>query len=181
MSRTKGSALLVRSGKTQDEIAARIGVSRVAVSQWMNGATKPGPAKRGLLFAAFAIPESAWDADHSLDSATPTELPRVPDGALAKAEHLEAMAQQLMTEMRTDSEATPLERAKVMSSLASTLTAIAKLRGELDHGSKLFSLPLWKRIEAALERGLDGHPEAAAAVARELRKLDETGTLTIGT
>jgi hypothetical protein len=60
-----------------------------------------------------------------------------------------------------------------MASLSQTLVALAKVSGQMDLGARLFKLPIWKRVEKALERGLAGYPEAAASVARELRLLDE--------
>ncbi len=56
------------------------------------------------------------------------------------------------------------------------MSAFAITLRELDKwtGATFFKLPIWARIETALKVGLDGHPEAALAAARELRRVDET-------
>lgn len=185
MARSRGAFLLSRTGQTQDEIASHASVSRVAVSQWMNGATKPGKKKREVLSDVYGIAEEAWDEEHApRDSVrVPSSAPRIsseeiPAGVLPKAAKLEEMALRLMTELQDDPESPPLERAKVMSSVAQTLNLLAKLTGQFDLGAQLFQLPTWKNIEAALERALDKHPAAARDVAEELRKLDGAEALT---
>jgi transcriptional regulator with XRE-family HTH domain len=178
--RSRGSVLLARTCKTQDEIAERIGVSRVAVSNWLHGKAKPGMKRRGDLCAEFEIPEDAWDEaakatgmSRSRSSEAPPPSvppPPIPADVQSMTAALEEMAHELMTKVRADEEATPLEKARVMSALSVTLNHLDKRTGDI--GSRLFQLPIWKRIEKALETGLDGHPKAAEAVARELRKLD---------
>ncbi len=44
--RSKGAVLLARVGQTQDEIAARVTVSRVSVSHWLRGETLPAKKRR---------------------------------------------------------------------------------------------------------------------------------------
>ncbi len=186
--RSAGAILLVRTSKTQDEIVSAMAdrgvrVSRVAVSQWQNGQTKPVAAKRRLLREIFGIPEKSWDESPVAKSKgarvagpkapAPALHHEVPRGVLAKAAALEDDVHALMAEVRDDEEATPLERAKVLASCATTLNLLARLTGQFDLGARLFTLPIWKRIERALEVGLDGHPKAAASVAREMRRVEE--------
>lgn len=184
MSRSHGAILLTRTGQTQDEIAERVGVSRVAVSHWMNGGTLPKPKKRDELLEAYGIPATAWDEEPARKERPPSSPPMpaaltaVPDGVLPKAAKLEEMALRLMTELQDDLDSPPLERAKVMSSVAQTLSLLAKLTGQFDLGAQLFQLPTWKRIELALERALDKHPEAARDVAEELRRIEGVEALT---
>ncbi len=196
--RSRGAALLARIGETQDEIARKVGVSRVAVSHWLKGATKPSLATRGRILATYPIPITSWDEpnividepiiviDHASGRVSGTNVPtsRVTDqmiatfgevpkrGVFAKAAALDRMAEEMMAKLQSQEGATPLEQAKVMASIASTLSLLAKLTGQYELGSRLLTLPMWKEIEQALERALANHPLAAADVATELRKLD---------
>ncbi len=179
--RSHGAILLARTAQTQDAIAEKVSVSRVAVSQWRSGATKPAPKKRAVLLEQFGIPIAAWDdvpkkSQKKSVPAEPTPPPaplaeRIPGDVIGKARMLEEMALEQMRDLQ-DPElgVTPLEKAKVMASVAATLNLLAKLTGQFDLGARLFRLPIWKRIEKALEEGLRGHPKAAAAVARSLRE-----------
>ena len=96
----------------------------------------------------------------------------ISDGVLAKVARLEQMADNLLRGLEDDAEAFPLEKARVMNSVAATFSLISKLNGDFNLGSRFFKLPIWRSIEKALEAGLRGHPEAAAAVARELRRAE---------
>ena len=59
--RNAGAVALVRKGESQEKIATTIGVSRVAVSGWINGKKKPLGPKREALLAAYGIALSSWD------------------------------------------------------------------------------------------------------------------------
>lgn len=180
MSRSRGSVLLARTGKTQDEIAARVGVSRVAVSKWINGGAKPGTKKRELLAQLDPkkpIPMTSWDEPATASGKAPTSsppasLPPIPADAHSMACELERMAHDFMTEVRHDTEMSPLEKARVMSALSVTLNHLEKRTGDI--GARLFQLPIWKRIEKAIETVLEGHPKLAEAMARELRKAESS-------
>src|SRR5262249_11776409 len=63
-----------RSGKSQEQVAAELGVSRVAVTYWASGKRKPNTAKRADLFRVLSIPEAAWD-----EPAPPREVRARPD------------------------------------------------------------------------------------------------------
>lgn len=177
--RTEGQRELLRRGQTQEVIATKLGVSRVAVSHWLSGATKPGAAKRVEIARAYGIPPEAWDTPVGKKmkgkAAAKDEAPAaatIPDGVLGKARALEQMAHDLMAKLQNDEKSTHLEQAKVMNSVASTLNLLAKITGQFELGSRLFKLPVWVRIEGALQRGLHGHPEAAKSVAAELRRVE---------
>ncbi len=177
MGRSRGSVLLARTCKTQDEIAERIGVSRVAVSKWVNGNATPGESNRESMLVEFEIPKGAWDEPPTSGPAPsvvppPVNLPPIAADAHSMACELERMAHDFMTEVRHDTDMSPLEKARVMSALSVTLNHLEKRTGDI--GARLFQLPIWKRVEKAIETALDGHPELAAALARELRKA-ETG------
>ena len=197
MKRSKGAVRLARTGETQDEIATAIGVSRAAVGYWINGAKKPGPAKRALMVERYKIGAEEWDEEAKVARATtkraePAELPPVTvrelelatgearaamaNGAgtfdtLAIVARLGSMAVGLLDGLEADEESFPLEKARVMSSVAGTAALVSKMNGDFDLGARIFKLPIWKQIEKALAAGLAGHPVAAASVARELRRL----------
>ena len=185
--RSRAALMLARLGHTQARIGEAVGVSAVSVCHWANGARQPDAAHRAELEARYNIPAAAWDeppvrnvtavtaarvaASKPVD--VPPSHPPIGDGVLAKAAELEGMARELMMSLRDDPLSTPLEKAKVMSSVAVTRTHLAKLTGQYEQGKRLLSLPIWKRVEAALEAGLRGHPDAARAVANELQLLDD--------
>ena len=200
MSRSDGAIALARTSKTHEEIAKLVGVSRVAVSHWVAGTKKPAMERRGKLLELFGIQVDAWErrdrtrasaferalaaavtanvsvADTNADTSgaspdTVTERP-TPNGVIAKAVELERMAHELMNKLHDDAIATPLEQAKVMASVASTLTHLAKLTGQYDLGRRLFRLPVWARVRRALADGLRGHPDAAKSVEEELRRVE---------
>lgn len=181
MARNAGSIALNRTGQTQEAIAAAVGVTHATVSNWMNGRKKPKPDKRALLEEKFGVPRDAWDEAPkrtpraAVTAAAPSQPLRevTPDTVLEQAAHLEREARQLFDDIKADPESTPLERAKVMNSVTQTLALIAKMTGQFDLGARIFRLPVWRDIERALERGLNGHPEAAAAVGRELRLVEQ--------
>lgn len=182
MRRNNGAVLLARTGQTQDAIAAEVGVSRVAVSHWMTGTKRPSGASRKVLAERFRVPIEAWDeeapkrkaraATAAPDLAAPEAARPVPDGVLAMADELMADIRHGLDELRQDPDALPLEKARVRASLGQTLAILGKVTGAFDLGSRFFRLPIWREIEGALGRGLAGHPEAAAAVARELRRVE---------
>ena len=180
MARSRGATLLARTGQTQEEIAGRVGVSHVAVHHWLTGTTKPAGKKRVILLEHYGIPEAAWDEGGAKKApvspsieAPSRDAGLIPEGVLGKAAYLEERAYRLLVSLDEDETATPLEQGKVMASVATTLNLLARLTGQFELGARLFKLPIWKRIEKGLEVGLTGHPKAAAAVARELRRLED--------
>jgi transcriptional regulator with XRE-family HTH domain len=58
---SQGVALIEAAGLTQAAVASAAGVSAAAVSQWVAGTKKPGPAARHALQKAFQFPVDAWD------------------------------------------------------------------------------------------------------------------------
>ena len=61
MSRSEGAIALRRIGKTHEELARILGVSRVAVGNWAGGVRKPMPEHRQRIFERLGIPIEAWD------------------------------------------------------------------------------------------------------------------------
>lgn len=201
MARNEGAIQLARTGKTHAEIAKALGVSRVAVSHWLAGTRKPLAPGRNRILEVFGIALDAWDrhavraspfkpsptgahvsAVTSLVTSPVTSVTSpvtsvteaiVPHGIIPKAVELERMAHDLMKKLHDDEIATPLEQAKVMASVSTTLTHLAKLTGEYDLGRRLMRLPIWLRIRRALHDALVNHPEAAARVDEEMRRVEE--------
>ena len=164
-------------------IATRLGVTQQAVQQWLAGTTRPSKVRRAELFAAYAIPVESWDETHEADAPASPVVPAassgkvlddsIPESVIGKAKLLEEMALEQILELKADPTATPLEKAKVMASVAQTLSLLAKLTGQFDLGRRFFELPVWKRIRKALDAGLAAYPEAAASVEREMLLADE--------
>ncbi len=57
---SKGAKALKRSGKTQAEIAALVGVDRTAVTRWLKGERVPAADARLKLHEKLGIPLDAW-------------------------------------------------------------------------------------------------------------------------
>lgn len=49
-------------GRTQVALAAQLGVSGPAISQWLNGPSVPSPWLRGPLEALTGIPATSWQS-----------------------------------------------------------------------------------------------------------------------
>lgn len=189
MKRNQGAVLLARTGLAQDVIASVVGKSRVTVSNWVNAKKRPDDGARKVLEERYGIPVTAWDEEPPKrapraapsspsvpvayhPSVAPGFSPTVPDQVLSMADELMGDLRQGLEELRKDSDALPLEKARVRASLGQTLALLGKVTGAFDLGSRFFKLPLWREVEQALARGLAGHPEAAAAVAAELRRVE---------
>jgi hypothetical protein len=95
----------------------------------------------------------------------------------ARKLHIERMAHGLMQNLHDDPDATPLEKAKVMASIAATLNVLAKLTGQYELGKRVLRLPLWKRVEQELAVALRLHPAAAEAIAQRFAALDRDSQL----
>jgi transcriptional regulator with XRE-family HTH domain len=182
VNRTAGARDLARLGKTQAAIALKIGVSRIAVQQWLSGTTRPNDEKRAKICDAFGIAAALWDAPLQL-RATAEQAIVANGGAfkstpdlLSKSKELENMIYKLMDQIDADQAGTHQERSKSMASCTQTLAIIAKLTGQFDLGKRIFQLPQWKQIEKTFEHVLMNYPDAAAALAIELRKLEAQAT-----
>lgn len=63
MSKTQGAVLLAKLGKTQQDIAEAIGVSRPLVAFWLHDQRSPTVEMRGRMMKRFQIPADAWDQE----------------------------------------------------------------------------------------------------------------------
>lgn len=193
--RSRGAVLLARQGVQQTALAERVGVSQPTICTWLRGSARPGAANREVMHKLFGIDPADWDVDPGTKVTRPpvataagparapvdaeAPLPPSPDtappptSARAEAALLIAQVRQLRVSVLTDADATPHERAKVLSSCAQTLTVAGKLTGETLEvpESSVLRLPAWSRIRGALVTTLEPWPDAARAVAVALRAL----------
>lgn len=168
--RSRGAVLLALLEVPHGDIATMVGVTRQSVTSWNTGLKKPSKDQRERLAAAFKIPAEAWDEAPTEAPPAVTSGPPV-RGVLGTLPEIEKEILSLLESVRNDSEASPIERAKVLASCATSLGILAKFTGEFDYGRHLFRLPIWKLIEKAIRVSLKPYPQAAAALAHELRLL----------
>jgi transcriptional regulator with XRE-family HTH domain len=171
--RSRGSVLLARTGKTQEELAARLGVSRSLVGHWLTGHRVPTKLEvRTALRKAFAIPVEAWDEPAESALATQdTTTTWTADSVQARAQRLQSMIDAMTDQLQQS--ATPAEFSKFCRSITPALTHLGRLTGEtlsIDE-SRIVRLPAWRRIEEALVRALAPWPDAMRAAGEELRRL----------
>ena len=167
---------LRRLAKPREEIATLCEVSGPAVSQWLSGATRPGKRQRSALHGAYGIPTDLWDVARPRREEQPSEASQQADEPFdlgEKVRRLERAVNRTLGDL--DTSESPTEAAKLAQSLAGTLLALAKLKAEDPITlRRLWKSDVWRRVEDAHRRALRPYPEAAAALARELRALDES-------
>ena len=150
----------------------------VAIDAWDRITPRVLPFTQSTNGAAHGTVSSPGTTAGTTGTSGTSDVPAVaeaiiPHGVIPKAIELERMAHQLMRKLHDDPIATPLEQAKVMASISTTLTHLAKLTGEYDLGRRLLRLPLWERIRAVLREALNDFPDAAKSVEAGLRRLEE--------
>lgn len=181
--RTKGAVALLRSGKTQDELADLLESSRPSVTAWIACRWKPAPEMRQKMLERLGIPVAWWDErfkpSGTADDAPPAKgedapAPAViPTGLLPQLHVLESTVTRLLGELNDPkSKSVPSERARVAHQVGRTLESIARIRASYDLGKQMMSHPTYKRLRQAFADGLKGYPDAAAAVERELRRVE---------
>ena len=178
--RSLGAYQLKRLTKPRKQIAELCKVSSPAVSQWVGGDTKPGPAAREALALEFGIPVAAWDqpaeAPPMAALPPPEDIPAA-DGRefviAARVAQLERSVDRTMADLANEV-MTPAERAKVNRECASALASLQKLKNEDPVTlKKIFSSKFWSAIEAAHIRALEPFPEAMRALGKELEAVAE--------
>lgn len=181
--RSRGAYELARVGLPQDQIAAKIGRKQEQISRWVSGRLVPKEATRKALFLAFGIEPVAWDEPakgealaSAPETAVGTPVDTLDDKSVrARAERLQRMLDSQLRQLEQDTRATPIERAKVMSSVAATLKVLGSITGEAQEigESRIVRLPAWRRIEDQLIKTLRPWPDAARAVAAAVQELSE--------
>lgn len=182
--RTRGGVALLRTGKSQDEIAKLIDTSRGNVSSYLAGRWKPGDEMRAKIAEVFGIPTPWWDEGHELVEVkgtngtvgvvAPAIVPfEMPTGANAQTAALDESIQQqmrLLLDPNVKPTPSPFERAKVSEKLAVALKNLAMIRGS--DPRRVLKDSLWLRIRDALRRALAKHPAALEDVESELVKIE---------
>lgn len=176
--RTRGSFELARLGLTHEQLAARLGKSRVQVTRWVNGERKPAVQNRHEIAAEFGIEPEAFDEPLTQAATPPAAATNTtPDDVPVRQRALELQRNlhDLMVSVRDDFTATPLEKAKVYASAATTLQLLGKLTGDAQEigEARILRLPAWRKIQERLVSALQPFPKAAVAVADALRELGE--------
>jgi len=184
LQRSRGAVLLAQTGKTQEEIAARVHASRSLVSHWIPGRRVPSAANRVALRSAYGIPLEAWDEPFE---AAPTDDAGAAKRSKAAAEVAEvsvrAQAAQLSRVVRETLERVqaaggePEWILKQSRSATAILQYLGKLTGETQEMSeaRIVRLPAWRRIQSAIEHALARWPEAMNAVGEELQRIGVDG------
>jgi transcriptional regulator with XRE-family HTH domain len=168
--RTQGSVLLARTGKTAEEIGERCSVSRSLGSHWLNGQRKPTPAKRKLLKKHFEIPTTAWDRKPIAEKANGAPAPVEPVVAITleqmHAAHMRTLTAQLAE--ANDPKTPAAERARLSQKIGSELERLTKRqRSELSEAN-IIKAPAWGRIWDKLIKAIDD-----AAILRKVAKALE--------
>lgn len=108
----------------------------------------------------------------------PPPLPDVPDEASTEALISWVIAN--LKKLQTEGDSDPFmlasfrDRAVLLGTLTTAINTRARLRGEDRITIERFmKSPWWSQIQGAISRSLRNHPEAAAALARELEALEE--------
>jgi transcriptional regulator with XRE-family HTH domain len=180
--KTRGVELLVETGLTNEELAARVKVSRALVSHWLRGARKPQTAHRRTLLRQLKIPVSAWDeavaAKPTVD-ASPKALP--PDllsmTTLQLAEYLRRVAVRMIVDAENP-QTPPGERARLARHAAETLVQVQRLTGEgqVISEAKILASPAWQRVAVVIEQSLTKYPEVMAELGEVLAKVGKEST-----
>jgi len=195
--RSRGSVALSRVGKSAAQVAKELGCSRPLVTYWLQGEREPSVRFREMMAERYGLAVGLWDEPLLLGateamSGPPKTRPAVigalqrpisappvdgvaaivAGGPFAMARELTLMAESQIRSLREDDDSTPLERAKVMASLATTIRTLAGITGDYDLSKRLTKLPLWRRLETELGAVLRKWPDAAQAVAELFERLD---------
>jgi hypothetical protein len=142
----------------------------------MSGTTKPSGPKREILKQAYGVDVGAWD-DETITAAVALSPPlsqRPPRvRGRASAEDLEEAIDDCnrLLELADAAGGSVRDRSGLLATKVGAIAKLIRVRGEdaltLERFRKTKD---WKDIVRAIEEGLRGHPEAAAAVHRELAK-----------
>ena len=165
-----GALALRRCGKTQAEIARLLGVSKQTVSRWWNGEKLPAPEHRARLEALGLVKAEQWEQDGAGRRKAlprPATPPVEPVGKLDTRSKLEAQVRRL--ELLLGGELSATASVQVERALGQALAGIAKLDGTQITESVLVRHPAHQRVMAVIFAALEGHPEAARAVADALK------------
>lgn len=177
--RTEGSKLLAATGLDHAAIAAALGVSRAAVTQWLSGDKRPAHGRRAAIEQLYGVPPAAWDAELSEPVLGPAQAKTDPC-ACSTGFHAEARLRDqlerldaIRTAAADDATMPPQARLRLEATTTRCIELLAKLTGEGQEVSeaRILRLPAWRRIQDAIIAALRPYPDAAVAVAKALKEL----------
>lgn len=189
--RTEGARLLSSTGLDHASIAAEVGISREAVTQWLSGDKRPSAARRLTLCKRYGVPVDAWDRPAGAPrAAVPGSVPvsqhaeggvstadEAPTGVGARFDaeaRLRAQLARLDALRSTASEDLPPQvRMRLEATETRCIELLGKLTGEGQEigESRIVRLPAWRRIQDAIVVALRPYPDAAVAVMAALKEL----------
>lgn len=195
--RSEGSRLLnlACQAHTQAGVAAKVGVSRQAVTSWLSAHKHPSEQRMAQLSREFGIPREAWYRPPSPPSAAPAGVPAAaspaegstsPSSPLETAvtgqrrgrrgpstyERARAHVQSCDQAIADNPNASPRELCALLNARATALRALAACT---PNWAWLLDSEEWRSVENGLVRALEGHKEAAAAVAAEMERVIAEG------
>ncbi len=165
-----GARALKRCAKTGAEIARLCGVTPQLVSLWLKGRKRPGPEHRARLEALGLVKAEQWEQDGAgrrKGQQRATVAPADPGGKVDTRTKLEAQVRRLEALLSEELSATA--SVQVERALGTALASLAKLDGTQITESVLVRHPAHQRVMALVFSALEGHPEAARAVADALK------------
>lgn len=177
--RSDGAHRLGAIGRTDEDLAKKIGRKREQVTYWRLGTRDPSAASRELMFKKLAIPLDAWDkfsrgaASGGPGTATDYE-PVEDDGSVrAKAQRLDRLARAMLDTIDKDATLTTIERFRLATDVHKLLDSLGKLTGESQHipEARILRLPAWRRIQDRVIAALRPHRTALAAVLQAIEEL----------
>ncbi|RYG15183.1 XRE family transcriptional regulator, partial [bacterium] len=125
-----GGYLLTRVADTQAEVAAKIGVSKPAVSQFIGGTSPPSAETKEAIEAAYpSVPASSWDEPWP---ETPAAEPRKSTKPKSLDELHEDLVQTLqgdLERLQGDTNLADAKRAERLTKLANALIQLRKVSG----------------------------------------------------
>ncbi|MBX3205657.1 MAG: LacI family DNA-binding transcriptional regulator [Labilithrix sp.] len=183
--KSRGGWLLTRLSDTQAEIAAKVGVSKPAVSQFVSGVSTPRRETRERIEALYpSVPESSWSEPWPTVadlSGAPVAAPVVPEASSPRPANVDDLNQGVFAALQAelavlngpDGLADP-KRVEKLTKLSRSLNEARRMSGEtaLDV-SRIVNHPDFRRagqtiLAAVKPFGVD----AVRAVAEALRGLE---------
>jgi hypothetical protein len=176
--RTEGSYALERVTSPRKEIAASLDVSEVAVHRFIVGDRRPNDERRKLILELYGIEPDAWDRVAAPPS-TPEPAPAASDedelGEDEDSDDPDALIRAIMRLARTRLRQIRREDANAdlaLQRLMNTAERGRRLLADRNNPAWIMRTPIWRELLSELAAGLEGHPEAAASVAKRFEALE---------
>lgn len=164
--RSRGAILLAQTGRTQEEIAARIGCSKALAGHWLTGERVPTKKYRLLLKRAYKIPIAAWDEAPPKIPVAPAPRPVTIDEAW---QSLLRTANDAIVQA-SDPNRSASERQRLAKFARDTMAEFEK-RGDVPE-AQIIRMGSFKRVLEVLREILKKHPDTLLELDRRLAELD---------